>query len=199
MGKEPSQQKTPTLRGLTVPSLLLMIGIILGLAGVVMPKVSKSKTEIRRAQLLELIQKLEFAGFRHLQDTGTLAVELQGISSPEAHGLSLRPKGVPSWRGPYIEHVLGPADNPFGGTCNLHDHLGEVTGGLGFDERGEGKATATGRGNFLRLSNIPEDVARFIDQELDALPSPAHPWQSTGRVLHAHGILEVLLLDQDPG
>jgi GTP:adenosylcobinamide-phosphate guanylyltransferase len=101
---------------------------------------------------------------------------------------------TPNWKGPYLTHPLTDGDNPYGGIIRLYDdfNAGPVTP-VGFDLVGRGSDTATGAGQYLLLTEVPESLGLEIDRQIDR--GIDGDWRVTGRCEWQNNALLVFLMD----
>ena len=190
--------KTGKRRGFTLVEIIVVVAVLVLLAAIVIPSVGSVGTDAKAAKILSIVDSLKKAVTMHYTDTGRLAIEYSGsnYASSDYHQLSLS-QSYSGWNGPYIDHPLTTGDNPFGGFVLLYSDL---TGGSakpnGFDLTGSGTASATGSGQFVAFSNVPESVAETIDDALDnGIPGD---WETTGRVEYSsdnNGTVMIFLMD----
>ena len=179
--------------GFTLIELTVVIAIIVALAAVVIPMVGQAKRDGQVSAILKLVESLRTAAMKHHSDTGRIAREDGSKRGPNQHHLAIR-QTTTGWSGPYIDHALTDGDNPYGGTVIVFDSLDQANQG-GFDLLGRGSNSATGPGNFLRLTNVPEDIGRLVNDALDqGVPGN---WRQRGRVQFRDGNLDVFLFDVD--
>ena len=179
--------------GFSLIEIIVAVSILVILAGIAIPVVSKQVDKAKAGKILSLVETLRSACERYRADTGDYATEYseKSYTDDKYHRLALK-QSLDGWDGPYIDHPLTRGDNPFDGTCYLYANL---TGGSvkpnGFDLLGRGRVTHKGNGNFLGLSGITEEVAQRVDEALDrGVPGD---WKSTGRVEYSGGKLAIYI------
>ena len=180
-------------RGFTLLELTVVVAIIVALAAVVIPMVGQAKRDGQVADVLQLIDSVRNGAMKYNADTGKCAEEFGSSTADGKHQLFLS-QSVTGWNGPYIDHALSRGDNPYGGYVNVYNTL-DSSIFAGFDLVGRGSNTAKGIGNFLRISNFPEDMAQLVNDALD--DGIGGDWKATGRVQWKGGKLDVFLLDVD--
>lgn len=178
--------------GWTLIELTVVIGILVALAAVVVPMVSSSLEDARIARILDTVDVLRKASHRFHSDLGSYAIEHSRRSRPDQHQFALEQNDV-RWKGPYIDHPLGRGDNPYDGHVIVLNKLSTANFG-GFRVIGAGGPRLRGRGNFVRFTNIPQEVARRIDDLLE--PGVQGNWKRTGRLTWRGGRLDVLLAQE---
>ena len=174
--------KYQAARGFSFLELTVVVAIVVALAAVVIPMVSEARRDAELAQVFETIERARSAVVEFHRDTGRCAEEHDGrrdLSELAA---------IPGWKGPYWER--GPDAHPHRGLLAIHGTLSAALMG-GFDLLGRGSLETWDRGNFLRLGNIPEKLARSVDATLDR--GIAGDWNRTGRVQWRQGTLDVFL------
>jgi type II secretory pathway pseudopilin PulG len=179
-------------RGITLIWLSLVVGLLVGLAAIVVPLAGSSKRQAEAARILQLTDALRVACERYRADTGQLGVEVSGATARSAHALSLR-QPAKGWNGPYLARPLTSSDNPFGGAIRVYETLGALGD---FDLDGRGRAVATGAGNCVRFAKVPLEVAQLVDTALDR--GVDGDWAAKGRVKWSAEGLDVFLLEFGP-
>jgi hypothetical protein len=183
--------------GRVLPIFLSMVAFLGLLALVATPSYEGIVEEERALRVREVIDAVEAGCRRHHADTGKLALEYAPSGESDAynakryHHLSA-PQLYAGWKGPYISLGLSRADNPWGGTIELRDNLSthpalgfELAGGLLMHERGQ----------YLMLTQVPEESARLIDTAYDG--ESGEGWGAKGRVeyvLDDGGTLSIFIL-----
>jgi len=191
--KETPMQGLGSKKGFTLIEVIVAISILVILAGIAIPVVSKQIDKAKVSKILSLVETLRTACDTYHADTGLWSTEYSGAAyaSSNFHTLSMEQAST-GWDGPYIDHPLGTGDNPFGGNCYLYPNL--TGGGIrpnGFDLLGTGTESHTGNGNFIGFGGISQDVAEGVDAAMDS--GVAGSWASTGRVEYAGTSLSIYL------
>ena len=169
------------LRGFTLVELLIVIVIIGLLAAVIAPNVSSATDDAKAARIMATVDVLRSGVSTHYMHTGRGALEYGGPSWTQVnqHQLSM-PQTTSGWKGPYIDHPLSHADNPFGGNVLVYTSFSSGRAGGGFDLLGGGSNTVTGNGQHVEFHSVPEAIAQLVNDTLDA--DIAGDWKTTGRV-----------------
>lgn len=162
----------------TLLELLIVILIIFILAAIVAPQLTGAAQDAKVSKILAVSDALRAAVQSHYNDTGLLPRENSNSTATNQHQLGL-PQTTVNWRGPYIDHPLTAADNPFGGRVQLFQTFGGDAGG-GFDLMGSGADTVTGNGSYVVFRSVPQTAAQAVDRALDN--GVAGNWQTTGRI-----------------
>ena len=182
-------------RGFSAVDLLIVVAIMLGMAAVVIPVAGKSKAHHQVHAIESLVDDLKLACHLHYCHTGRLAFESSTTSISSGHQLSVE-QPYDGWQGPYLKHILVPADNPMGGHVYVYDDLRHAyqQGFRILD--GPYRGYATGPGNFVRFTEVTPQVAFALDQELDGGEANIDDteWARTGAVTWVGGNLYVFLL-----
>jgi len=178
--------------GFSLIEVIVAVSILVILAGIAIPVVSKQVEKAKSGNILTLADTLRSACERYKSDTGEYATEYseKSYTASKYHQLSLKQTSPTGWDGPYIDHPLTRGDNPYDGECYMYANL---TGGSikpnGFDLTGSGTVTHTGDGNFIGFAGIPESVAEKVDKAFDE--SVPGNWKTTGRVEYSSGKLAI--------
>jgi hypothetical protein len=150
------------------------------------------------SKILAVADTLKKAADKHYADTGRLAVEYSptaagAYTNAASHQLSMQ-QTYANWRGPYLDHPLTRADNPFQGAIYVYASLNLSQTGGGFNLTGGGSNTHTGNGQTAVLYGVPVAVAQRVNDALDKNIPGA--WEATGRVefTAAGGILAIYLM-----
>lgn len=174
-----SNRMNKNLRGgFTLIELLIVILILFILAAIIAPQLSGAADDAKVAKLLAVTSAVRTAVQGHYNDTGLLARENTSSTATNQHELGL-PQTTANWRGPYIDHPLTAADNPFGGRIDVFENFNGDAGG-GFDLMGGGSDTVTGNGAYISFRDVPQSAAQAADGALDG--GIGGNWQTTGRV-----------------
>ena len=187
-------KKQLNVKGLTLVEIIVVIAVLTLLAGLIIPAITGVSQDAKATKILAVIDTLKKAVMEHYSHTGTLATEYSGYTDPKKHELSIKQK-TPGWRGPYIDHPLSTGDNPFGGYVYVYENFN--WGGpapKSFNLLGKG-GKAKGKGQYVAFGNIPQDVAKMVDDALDK--GIKGNWTRTGRVEYEKKAkrLNVFLMD----
>ena len=163
-------------RGLARLEHFLILAILAVIAGIVHPVLRDVRNDADASRILALCAALKDSCEQHFAETGRYATELSDGQSPDAHQLAL-PQEYPNWDGPYLERPIGPDDNPFGGKLMI---LPSLASSGGFDPTGRGERTLDGRGQYVRLTHVPQEVATLVDDAIDR--NVPGEWMKTGQV-----------------
>jgi prepilin-type N-terminal cleavage/methylation domain-containing protein len=181
-------------KGFSLIEIIVAVSILVVLAGIAIPVIANQVNKAKAGKILNLAETLRGACERYKGDTGEYAREYTTSTSATNHRLSITQATIPGWDGPYIDHPLTRADNPFGGDVYVYSDLTGTGSGVrpnGFSLTGSGSNTHTGLGNFLGMREIPQDVAQMVDEALDrGLPGD---WQTRGRVEYSGNRLAIYL------
>jgi prepilin-type N-terminal cleavage/methylation domain-containing protein len=181
-------------KGFSLIEIIVAVSILVVLAGIAIPVVASQVNKAKAGKILALVETLRSACERYKGDTGQYTREYTTSTSATNHRLSIAQSSIPGWDGPYIDHPLTQSDNPFGGDVYIYEDLDGTGSGVrpnGFSLVGSGANTHTGQGNFLGLSNIPQDVAEMVNDALDR-GTPGE-WQHRGRVEFSRNQLAIYL------
>jgi len=177
--------------------VVVVVAILALLAGVVVPVFRSVQQDGQASKILAVVDALKKATEKHFADTGRLAIEYSpttsgGSTGTNQHRLSL-PQTYANWRGPYLDHPLTRADNPFGNAVNVYQSLAISQTGGGFNLTGGSADTHTGPGQCVVFFGVADAIAQRVDEALDKdIPGD---WQSTGRAeFNANGQLAIYLL-----
>ena len=174
----------PRNAGFTLIELVVAIAVIALLAGIVIPMVGDVQEDAKVSKMIAIYETCRKAVVAHKTDTGRLATEYSGSSYQGAqyHHLSL-PQTYTGWKGPYIDHPLTQADNPFEGFVYIYNSF---NGGAAkpssnrFQLTGSSGPALTGAGQFLAFSKVPQAVAQKVDDAIDkGIPGT---WSRYGKV-----------------
>lgn len=182
--------------GFTLVELTVVVAVIVALAAVVVPMVGSARREGQVESLLQVVDTLRGSCQRYWADMGTTATEFSDSTATTDHQLSLA-QSSPDWKGPYISQPLTEGDNEFGGKVRVFNSLNSALGG-GFRLVSASGPRLRGTGNFVRFTNIPQDVAQLCDDALDDNVPGA--WRNGGRVrwsANGGGRMDVFLFDVD--
>jgi type II secretory pathway pseudopilin PulG len=176
--------------------VVVVVAILALLAGVVVPVFRSVQQDGEAGKILAVVDTMKKATEKHFADTGRLAIEYSPTPSGaytgvNHHRLSLR-QTYANWRGPYLDHPLARADNPFHNAVYVYQTLSNGQTGGGFDLTGSGTDTHTGTGQCIAFYGVSDAVAQRVDEAMDRnLPGT---WQTTGRVEYNGNVLVVYLL-----
>jgi len=191
----PIQLRKRLRTGFTLVELLIVVLIIVILAAIIAPQLSGAADDAKVAKLLAVTSAVRTAVQGHYNDTGQLARENTNSTATNQHELGLT-QTTTNWRGPYLDHPLTVADNPFGGRIDVFENFNGDAGG-GFDLMGSGSDTATGAGAYISFRNVPQSAAQAADSALDN--GITGNWQTTGRVEWTNNQRLVIFLFDTPG
>lgn len=176
--------------GFSLLEIVVAISIIAILVGVVG---FRSGSAIQRGQasnFVQLVRNLEKAALTHYSDTGRYPREYSLPQAASRRHLSAE-QSYNGWNGPYIERPMARDDtNPFG-QIHLYDSLSPGNWISGFDLDGDGSVETTGDGCTLYLHDVPEEVARSLDETFDG--GIGGDWFTTGRVVWLESSSRVLV------
>jgi general secretion pathway protein G len=174
--------------GFTLVELMVVVAVIGILAGVLTPTINGLTDKAKVAKIVQLYENLKTACLSHYNDTSRYAWEYDVNESPDPsyHHLSMR-QSYAGWNGPYIERPLNYNDNPYRKDVDVAPGLWWNS----YDLDRNGNAEVSGAGNELLITNVPEVVARLVDETLDG-PGRGD-WRSTG-IMEYHGTNVFLLL-----
>ncbi|MFH2003020.1 MAG: prepilin-type N-terminal cleavage/methylation domain-containing protein [Planctomycetota bacterium] len=178
-------------RGFSLIEIIVAVSILVILAGIAIPAISTQVERAKVGKLVALVDTLGKACAQYNVDTSGYATEYSGstYTASNYHTLSLI-QTTNGWEGPYIDHPITTADNPFNGNIYLYNNL---SGALdsGFDINGSGANTHEGSGNYVRFYGLPEDAAIRLDAAFDKdIPGD---WMETGRVKYGGGVVYVYI------
>jgi len=178
-------------RGFSLIEVIVAVSILVILAGIAIPAVSSQVEKAKVGKLISLVDTLRQACEQYKVDTNAYAIEYSGDTYTAAvyHRLSLS-STVNGWDGPYIDHPITVADNPFNSTIYMYSSLTSVPDG-GFDINGSGGLTHQGPGNYIRVYGLTENTAQRLNDSFDG-DIPGN-WQVSGRVKYSGNVLYVYL------
>jgi prepilin-type N-terminal cleavage/methylation domain-containing protein len=185
-------------RGFTLMEVVVVVAILALLAGVVVPVFRSAQQDGQASKILAVADTLKKATEKHFADTGRLATEYSpttagAYTGVAQHHLSMT-QTYANWRGPYLDHPLTRADNPFQDAVYVYPalNIGQTSGG--FNLTGGGANTHTSAGQTAVFYGVPQVVAERVDAALDKnIPGS---WQTTGRVEYSNNILAIFLMAQ---
>mgnify|MGYP003563740391 CR=1 FL=1 len=179
--------------GFTLLEMLIVVVVISILAAIVIPQMSSASDNAKIGKVLQIMDSVRTAAQAHYADTNRLAREFSNSKADAERQLSVT-QTTPNWKGPYLTHPLTDGDNPYGGIIRLYDdfNAGPVTP-VGFDLVGRGSDTATGAGQYLLLTEVPESLGLEIDRQIDR--GIDGDWRVTGRCEWQNNALLVFLMD----
>lgn len=164
-------------------NVLLALTVLSVTFGAAVPALESRRLGERVDATLRLSDRVQEACRRHRDDAGILAIEVAAADAGAAettasfHRLAMH-QSYAGWQGPYLDHPLSLAENPFGGGLHLRSDWGQIAD-LGFD------LDRAGFGQFLVLEGVPEGSARQIDERIDhsgVSATTLSVWQRHGRV-----------------
>ena len=183
-------------RGFTLIEVVVVIAVIALLAGLVVPTVVGVSDDTKASKVLAVYDSIKKACERHYAHTSTTAREFTNSRNNNRHELSIT-QNTNGWKGPYLDHPLTQADNPFGGHIMVYETFTQGGGNAprGFDLLGGGTNTASGNGQYVMFYNVPESTAQAVNDALDN--GVAGDWMTTGRVRYVSRSrrLNMFLLD----
>ncbi|MFT7619864.1 MAG: hypothetical protein ACI97A_003521 [Planctomycetota bacterium] len=186
------------VQGFIASSIFIVVAIV------ATPTMNEIVEDGKSLKILRLYERLSVACAKHHKDTGKVASEFASSSESDRrnlkmyHQLSVK-QLYSGWQGPYIQTPISQSDNPFGGSVELHNNL-STHPALGF-ELADG-TTAHEGGQYLVLTNIPEEVAERLDRHLDSSLANGDKltadWETKGRVEYSQengGTLSLFILN----
>jgi prepilin-type N-terminal cleavage/methylation domain-containing protein len=183
--------------GFTLMEVVVVVAILALLAGVVVPVFSSVQQDGQASKILSVTDSLKKAVDKHFADTSRLATEYSptpggAYTGAAQHQLSMT-QSYANWRGPYLDHPLTRADNPFQDAVYVYQGLSLAQTGGGFNLTGGSSNTHTGNGQTLVFYGVSQAVAQRVDAALDKnIPGT---WSATGRVEYSNnGILAIYLM-----
>lgn len=182
-------------RAFTLLEVLIVVVIIGILAALIAPQLSGAADDAKVAKILAVCDAVRVAQQSHYNDTGQLAIEDSNSTNTNQHQLSL-PQTTTGWKGPYLDHPLTVADNPFNGRVRVLTTFAGDAGG-GFDLMGTGSDTVTGNGAYIVFYNVPQAAAQVANDIIDT--GIGGNWQSTGRVEWTANNRLIIFLFDIPG
>lgn len=204
MRRDPHHDRTrfPRLRasraqaGFTLMEVVVVVAILALLAGVVVPVFRSVQQDGQASKILAVVDTLKKATEKHFADTGRLAIEYSpspsgSYTGTNHHRLSIH-QTYANWHGPYLDHPLTRADNPFQNAIYVYQSLavGQTNGG--FNLTGGATDTHTGAGQCVVFHGVPDVVAQRVDDALDK--NVPGDWKATGRVEFNGTVLAVYLM-----
>lgn len=168
-------------RGFTLIEVVVVVAVIALLAGLVVPSVLGVSDDAKSSKILATYDAVKKACAQHYAHTSTLASERSNSTATNRHQLSVQ-QTTTGWKGPYLDHPLTRADNPFGGHIIVWETYNQGGGNapVGFDLLGSGANTVTGNGQYLMFYNVPQATAQSVNDAMDN--GIAGNWMTTGRV-----------------
>lgn len=173
---------------------ILIVVIVIGiLAAIVIPQMSSASENAKVSKVLQIVDTLRTASQAHYADTSRLAVEYSNSTDTAERQLSV-PQSESNWKGPYLTHPLADGDNPYGGIVRVYRSFSDgPVHPVGFDLIGRGSDTATGDGQWVMFTLIPEGIAQEVDAAIDR--GVGGVWSNTGRVEWQNDTLMIFLMD----
>ena len=172
--------------GFTLLEMIIAVGIVVLMAGIIAPSVTGLIGDARIDRLLATRKILTDAAIDYYADTADLAREDSRADAAngshngvQSRRLSLD-QGIAGWDGPYVDHLIGRADNPWGGHVAIHPDDTAWLPAQGFDFDGDGSNEVTGPDLVVFYAEVTTAIAQEIDGRLDA--AVAGGWQTTGQV-----------------
>ncbi len=190
--------KQAVVQGSIATSIFVVVAIV------ATPTMDEIIEDGKSLKVLRLFERVSGACTRHYKDTGKAATEYSSSSESDRHNLKMyhhlsKEQFYSGWNGPYIQVPLSQADNPFGGVVQIHNNL-STHPALGFEL--DGGVLAHEDGQYLVLTQIPQDVAerldRHLDQKGDDKTSMSPDWKTKGRVEYTSadgGTLSLFILN----
>lgn len=185
------QNKNRSQAGFSIIEVLIALSVLMLILAVGVPAANQIRNDNRAGAIFNTLDRLREACERHHADTGKMAVEFspthngESYSAPRYHTLSIASRHA-GWKGPYLARPLTVADNPFGGPVYLQNNLSSSPAN-GFHLAGAAGPKTEGPGQFVVFYGVPEEIAKQIDQRLDAGIGEREEWRSTGRVEWTQG------------
>ena len=179
------------------PSKIAAICIPIAVVSIVMvvatPAIDDLDQQSEVRNITRLIDRVELAARRYNADTGLHASECAAPSADHEfmasryHELSVKQLHE-GWKGPYLDHPLSIADNPYRKSLELRRDL-ESAPAQGFliGDTDNGR----GRGQYLAIEGVPREVAQLINAHYDG--DENRDWTRHGRVEWIDGMLSVFL------
>ncbi len=190
--------KQAFVQGVIASSIFIIVAVV------ATPTMDEIVEDGKSLQVLRVFERTSRACTKHYKDTGRMATEFASASESDRYALKryhqLSAKQLyKGWDGPYIQVPITQADNPYGGTVELHNNL-STHPALGFELAGG--TLAHEEGQYLVFTRIPEEVAQRLDRHLDmdaASESEAldPQWKTKGRVEYTrenNGTLSLFIL-----
>lgn len=186
------------VQGTIASSIFIIVAVV------ATPAMDEIVEDGKSLKVLRLYERLSAACGRHKEDTGRLASEFSSSSQSDRRNLKMyhqlsTKQLYAGWNGPYIQMPVSPADNPFGGKVELHNNL-STSPALGFELK-DGKL-AHEAGQYLVLTQIPEEVARRLERHIDFVDGEdrelSPDWRTKGRVEYTNddgGTLSLFILN----
>jgi len=177
-----SSQKPRTENGgFTLIEVVVVVAVIALLAGLVVPTVVGVSDDAKASKIMAVYDATKKACERYYTHTSTTAREYSNSTRGNRHELSLT-QTTPNWSGPYLDHPLTTADNPFNGHILVYESFtqGGANAPGGFDLLGSGTNSATGNGQYIMFYNVPQETAKAVNDSLDS--GIGGNWMATGRV-----------------
>lgn len=187
--------RTHISRAFTLLEILIVVVIIGILAALIAPQLSGAADDAKVAKILAVCDAVRAAQQGHYNDTGQLGVEDSNSTNANQHLLSLT-QTTTGWKGPYLDHPITVADNPFNGRVRVLNTFGGDAGG-GFDLMGSGTDTVTGAGAYMVFYNVPQAAAQVANDIIDT--GIGGTWSSTGRVEWTTNNRLIIFLFDIPG
>lgn len=190
--------KQALVQGVIASSIFIVVAVV------ATPTMDEIVEDGKSLQVLRVFERTSRACTSHYKDTNRMATEFASTSESDRYALKMyhqlsTKQLYKGWSGPYIQVPISQADNPYGGTVELHNNL-STHPALGFELSG-GKLVHE-EGQYLVFTRIPEEVAQRLDRHLDMNSASDSEsldplWKTKGRVEYTrenNGTLSLFIL-----
>lgn len=189
-------------KSFTLIELIVVIAIIAILAATIAPNAFKAIEKAKISKIIATVKNLKTASNMYYADTGEFAeeyfIELVTWPGSEFRQLSQEQATVVGWNGPYIEKTLSRNDYPYKHSISVYgDRITFAIDGVpgpskalaaggnspsGFDLDQDGVTETTGTGNYVLMTEVPENVAKKINDIIDGSQGTGDEWKGRGQV-----------------